>query len=76
MIVLSTGNVSYYKSDGRVTLSTDLTKGAINNVLELQPAMMSDRGEIKCLARNIATDIKEPMEAKIYVRVKGKYISN
>lgn len=39
--------------------------------MELEPAKMSDRGEVSCIAHNAATTIQDPMEAKIYVRVKG-----
>lgn len=39
--------------------------------MELEPAKMSDRGEVSCIGHNIATTIQDPMEVTIYVRVKG-----
>lgn len=65
------GNVSYDSSSGRVKLSTDPVKKIVNAIMELEPAKMSDRGEVSCKAHNAATTIQDPMEAKIYVRVKG-----
>ncbi|XP_046662104.1 basigin isoform X2 [Homalodisca vitripennis] len=67
------GNRTYDQSDGRVKLSTDPNKGIKNNILELEPVQMSDRGEIVCSGHNVATTIFDPNEAKVFVRVKDKY---
>ncbi|KAG8289582.1 hypothetical protein J6590_101607, partial [Homalodisca vitripennis] len=64
------GNRTYDQSDGRVKLSTDPNKGIKNNILELEPVQMSDRGEIVCSGHNVATTIFDPNEAKVFVRVK------
>ncbi|KAG8313013.1 hypothetical protein J6590_010105 [Homalodisca vitripennis] len=74
MVPLSTEwNRTYDQSDGRVKLSTDPNKGIKNNILELEPVQMSDRGEIVCSGHNVATTIFDPNEAKVFVRVKDKY---
>lgn len=65
-------NKSYDKSEERVKLSSDPSKGdALNNVLELEPAEMSDRGDITCSAFNTATTIRDAMKTSTYIRVKG-----
>lgn len=71
LFIVYPGNVSYESSAGRVKLSTDPVKNIKNAIMELEPAKMSDRGEVSCRAHNLATSIEDPMEAKIYVRVKG-----
>lgn len=71
-LVIFSGNVSYESSSGRVKLSTDPVKKISNAIMELEPAKMSDRGIVSCIAHNYATTIQDPMEATIYVRVKGK----
>uniref|UniRef100_A0A1B6M8H5 Ig-like domain-containing protein n=1 Tax=Graphocephala atropunctata TaxID=36148 RepID=A0A1B6M8H5_9HEMI len=67
------GNMSYADSEGRVKLSTDPIKKIKNNILELEPIRMSDRGEITCSAHNLATTIVDANESKVFIRVKDKY---
>ncbi|XP_055916441.1 titin-like [Eupeodes corollae] len=68
------GNLTIYNSSGRYELKEDENK-VQNAVLTMDNVSLNDRGDYKCLGRNIINDlgIADPAEDISFVRVKGKF---
>ncbi|XP_055839068.1 uncharacterized protein LOC129907052 [Episyrphus balteatus] len=68
------GNLTIYNSTGRYELNEDENK-VQNAILTMSNVNLNDRGDYKCLGRNIINDlgISEPAGDISFVRVKGKF---
>ncbi|XP_073826505.1 immunoglobulin domain-containing protein Bsg [Musca autumnalis] len=70
----SFGNLTINNSTGRYILRADDNK-IQNAILTIENVSLDDRGEYKCIGRNLATEYAKVPEASdtSFVRVKGKF---